>query len=190
MYDIMIHPNAIVETDKIGTGTRVWEFTKIMKGVVIGKNCNVGGGCFIEEGVVIGNNVVIKNGVSIWKGVSIEDDAFIGPGVVFTNETEPRSLCPKDLAQTVICKGASLGAGSILIAPVKVASYATIGAGSVVTKNVGPHQLVIGNPAKLKGIMCICGRKVSDNPDESKEGQCICGQMFRITDGIFSLLKV
>lgn len=183
--DTFVHPSAIVNSEDIGEGTRIWEFASIMKGSKVGSNCNICGGCFIEEGAVIGSNVVIKNNVSIWKGVTIEDNAFVGPGVVFTNEKEPRSLHPKELARTIICEGASLGAGSIIIAPVSVGSYASIGAGAIVTRNIDPHKLALGNPARPTGVVCQCGRKISDSPDESAEGTCTCGIAFVITDGVY-----
>jgi len=175
------HPQAIVESDIIGTGTRIWEFSHVMKDAVIGAGCNIGAGGFIENGAAIGNNVVIKNGVSIWKGVTIEDGVFIGPGVILTNEHEPRSGFPKDVAPTLIKRGASIGAGAILVAPVTIGEYATVGAGAVVTRNVAAHILVVGNPARPAGYMCICGRKLHSAPREGIEAPCECGRRFSLT---------
>ena len=178
----MIHPEATVTSDNIGSGTRIWQFANVMKGSIIGKNCNICGCTFIEEGAVIGDDVVIKNGVSVWDGVTIEDGAFVGPSVVFTNDTEPRSTFPKDLAKTKICRGASLGGGCVIVAPVTIGEYATVGAGSVVTRDVKSHQLVCGNPAKPSGFMCVCGRKIADESRNPEAGECECGRKFKFTE--------
>lgn len=173
------HERAIVESDAIGTGTRIWANAHVMKDVTIGNRCNIGEGCFIEAGVTIGNDVVIKNNVAVWKGVSIEDGVFLGPSVVLTNEIEPRSTFPKDLATILLKKGASVGANATIVANRIIGEYATIGAGSVVTRDVSAHRLVYGNPAKNQGWVCTCGRKLRFTAEAAS---CQCGRRFSLTD--------
>jgi acetyltransferase-like isoleucine patch superfamily enzyme len=154
-----------------------------MTGVTIGSRCNIGAGCFVEKGARIGDNVVVKNGVSVWDGVTLEDGVFIGPGVVLTNEHEPRSGFPKDLAHTLIRRGASIGAGAILVAPLEIGEYATVGAGAVVIRDVAPYTLVVGNPARPVGHMCLCGRKLRPASKDPAQGLCVCGLRYTRTDG-------
>lgn len=175
-----IHPFALVETDQIGNGTRIWAWTHIQKNVVIGEGCNIGEHCFIEEGVRIGNQTVIKNGVCLWKGIVIGDNVFVGPGAVFTNEVYPRSRFRKELLTIKIESGATISAGAIILPGVSIGSYATVGAGAVVTKNVPLHTLVFGNPAKKMGYCCICGLKIVF---KNQEARCICGRRFEIKKG-------
>jgi len=173
------HEKAIVESDTVGADTRIWANTHVMSGSTIGERCNIGEGCYIESGVTIGNDVVIKNGVAVWKGVTIEDGVFLGPSVVLTNEIEPRSMFPKDLATILFKKGASVGANATIVADRIIGEYAMIGAGSVVTKDVPPHRLVYGNPARIRGWVCTCGRKLKFTGHES---QCQCGRKFQLTN--------
>ncbi len=133
---VFVHPQAIVETDAIGTGTRVWAFSHVMKGSRLGRDCNVGEQCYIEPGVVIGNEVVIKNGVALWKGVTIEDRAFLGPHCVFTNDLNPRSKIFKPIVTTLVREGASIGANATILCGVEIGFYAMVGAGAMVTRNV------------------------------------------------------
>jgi acetyltransferase-like isoleucine patch superfamily enzyme len=182
---IFIHPTAIVETDEIGEGTKIWHFAHIREGAKIGKNCNIGKSVYIDTGVYIGNNVKIQNFATIYKGVIIEDDAFIGPAVVFTNDLYPRSFIWSEdkILPTVVKKGASIGANSTIVCGIKIGEYSMIGAGSVVTRDVPPFGLVYGNPAKLKGFVCYCGKKLRDVLDE-KDGKiiyrCSCGKNVEI----------
>jgi len=171
------HEKAVVETDSIGKGTRIWMNAHIMKDVVIGEHCNIGEGCFIESGVKIGNNVVIKNNIAIWDGVVIEDSVFLGPNMVFTNELEPRSGFPKEVAKTFIRKGASIGANATIVANHEIGEHAMIGAGSVVTKNIPANRLAYGNPAQLRGWVCTCGRKLQF---ENNKAKCICNRSFEL----------
>jgi acetyltransferase-like isoleucine patch superfamily enzyme len=147
-----IHPTALVETDSIGQGSRVWAFAHVMKNVVIGSGCNVGDHSFIESGVSIGDNVTIKNGVSIWDGVTIEGDVFVGPNACFTNDTRPRSkVYHSESERTIIARGASIGANATVLSGLRVGTYALVGAGSVVTRDVKDFELVYGNPVQHKG---------------------------------------
>jgi len=157
----MIANTAIIDRNvKIGKNTKIWHWTHIESGVEIKNNCIIGEKCYIGKEVKIGNNVKIQNNVNIFTGVIIEDNVFIGPGVTFTNVKKPRSEYPikkSDFVKTRIKKGASIGAGAIIICGIEVGDYSFIGAGSVVTKNVCNNKLVIGNPARIKGYICECG---------------------------------
>lgn len=153
---------------KIGTGTVIWNQVQIREGVIIGKNCIIGKNAYIDKDVVLGNNVKVQNNVSIYQGVAVEDGVFVGPHVVFTNDKHPRAINPDgslqksddwDLSETLVKKGASIGANSTILPGIKIGQFAMIGAGSVVTKNVPDHALVYGNPAKIKGYVCLCGDK-------------------------------
>ncbi len=147
---VFIHPTAEVHTKKIGKGTRIWQFVVILEGAVIGENCNICSHCFIENDVIIGNNVTIKNGVFLWDGIRIEDDVFIGPNATFVNDKYPRSKqYPEKFLKTVIKKGASIGANATILGGITIGEGAMIGAGSVVTKDVPPGELWVGNPAKF-----------------------------------------
>ena len=171
------HDQALVHAQShIGEGTRVWAFANIQKDAVIGAHCNICDGCFIEGGAVIGNHVTMKNGVEVFNGITIEDDVFLGAHVTFINDRYPRSN-RKDawvLEKTTVKKGATVGANSTIMCGITVEEYAVIGAGSVVTKNVAPYTIVVGNPAKLIGYACQCGRKLNDDL------VCGCGQRYAI----------
>jgi acetyltransferase-like isoleucine patch superfamily enzyme len=171
------HNKAIVESENIGKDTRIWAFAHIMENVKIGERCKIGENCFIESGVEIGDDVIVKNNIAIYDGVTIGDGVFLGPNVVFTNDIEPRSLFPKELATTKIKKGASIGANSTIIASRIIGSYCTIGAGSVVTKDISDHRLAYGNPARLHGWVCVCGRKLIFKNDQTK---CICNREYKL----------
>lgn len=160
----MIHLLSDVQTNKIGDNTNIWQFCVVLRNAIIGNNCNINAGVLIENDVVIGDNVTIKSGVQIWDGITIEDNVFIGPNVTFTNDFLPRSKqYPKEFLKTIIRNGASLGANSTIVAGITIGEYAMIGAGSVVTKNIGLQELWYGNPAKHKGYICKCGQKCNES---------------------------
>ena len=149
-----IHPLSDVQTVNIGVDTFVWQFCVILKDAVIGNNCNINCQVLIENDVIIGDNVTIKPGVQIWDGLRIEDSVFIGPNVTFTNDRYPRSKqYPQKFQQTIIKKGASIGANATILGGITIGENALIGAGSVVTKNVPSNELWVGNPArKIRNI--------------------------------------
>jgi acetyltransferase-like isoleucine patch superfamily enzyme len=185
MAGVFIHPTAIVEAQQIGQGTRIWAFTHVMKDVSIGETCNVGEHCFIETGVIVGSNVTIKNGNMLWQGVTLQDDVFVGPGVVFTNDLYPRSPRSSQaqrrysnsdwLVPTFVHQGASLGAGAVILAGATIGQWAMVGAAAVVTKDVPPYALVLGNPARMVGWVCRCGRPLGFQEERATCGDCNLG---------------
>jgi UDP-2-acetamido-3-amino-2,3-dideoxy-glucuronate N-acetyltransferase len=163
---VFIHPTAIVDAESIGQGTRVWAFCNLLPGTVIGKDCQICDRVFIETGARIGDEVTIKCGVSVWNGVELERGVFVGPGAMFTNDPSPRSgrhlsAYPRTIVRTF----ASLGAGSVLLPGVVVGAYALVGAGAVVTRDVKPFALVVGNPAKQSGWVCVCAARLRRSAD-------------------------
>lgn len=146
------HPLSEVKSSQIGDDTNIWQYCVILEEAKIGKNCNICSHVFIENKVIIGNNVTVKSGVQIWDGISIEDNVFIGPNVSFTNDAFPRSKVFSDeYPKTIIKQGSSIGAGAVILPGITVGENAMIGAGSVVTKNVGNGLIVVGNPARTVG---------------------------------------
>jgi acetyltransferase-like isoleucine patch superfamily enzyme len=167
------HRLALCESEQVGDGTRIWAFAHVMSGAFVGRDCNIGDGAFIESGAVLGDRVTVKNQAMIWDGVSIADDVFIGPGVIFTNDRTPRSprmaaVAPRYAepsgwqAMTTVARGASLGAGAVIVAGVMIGEFALIGAGAVVTRSVPPHRIVAGNPARPIGWACVCGSRLDE----------------------------
>jgi UDP-2-acetamido-3-amino-2,3-dideoxy-glucuronate N-acetyltransferase len=148
-----IHDLADVQSEDIGADTRIWQFSVVLKGARIGKNCNICAHTFIENDVIIGNNVTLKCGVYIWDGVTIEDNVQLGPNVTFTNDKYPRAKQSFKLKRTLIKENASIGAGAVLLGGIVIGGSAMIGAGAVVTKNVPPYTLWVGNPAKNTGYV-------------------------------------
>lgn len=144
------HPSALVETSKIGNGTRIWAFSHILPGAIIGEDCNICDHTFIENDVVVGDRVTIKCGVQLWDGIRIEDDVFIGPNATFTNDKFPRSKqYPAQFLKTIICSHVSIGANATILPGLIIGKGAMVGAGAVVTKNVPENSLVMGNPARF-----------------------------------------
>lgn len=149
---VFIHPNALVESKKIGEKTRIWAFAHVLPGASIGQDCNICDHVFIENDVIIGDRVTVKCGVQLWDGIEVEDDVFIGPNATFTNDLYPRSkVYPEKFAKTRVQKGASIGANATILPGVTIGSYAMVGAGAVVLKDVPPCAIVVGNPAHIVG---------------------------------------
>lgn len=164
-----VHPSAIIDEGcNIGKGTKVWHFSHIMKNCTIGMDCNLGQNVFVMSGVSIGNGVKIQNNVSLYDGVICEDDVFIGPSAVFTNVLNPRSAVNRknEFRSTKVGKGATIGANATIVCGNDIGAYALIGAGSVVTKTVKPHALMMGNPAKQVGWMSETGIKINFKDSE------------------------
>lgn len=159
-----IHPSANVsEQAQIGDNTKVWINVQIREGVRIGLNCIVSKDVYIDQDVTIGNNCKIQNSVSVYKGVTIEDRVFVGPNVAFTNDRVPRAFNTQwKITPTLVREGASLGANSTIVCGVEIGRFAMVAAGSVVTKNVPAHALVMGNPARIHAYVCECGNKLND----------------------------
>ncbi len=146
----MIHPSSDVQSTQIGAGSRIWQFVVVLPGARIGSECNICSHCLIENDVIVGDRVTVKSGVQLWDGIRIEDEVFIGPNVTFSNDRFPRSKqYPEAFLQTVVKTGASIGANATLLPGITIGRYAMIGAGSVVTKDVPDHALVVGNPARI-----------------------------------------
>lgn len=179
------HETAVIDEGcKIGSGTKIWHFSHIMTGSEIGENCNIGQNVVISPGVRLGRNVKVQNNVSVYTGVICEDDVFLGPSMVFTNVINPRSaIIRKDsYYKTLVEKGASIGANSTIVCGNKIGRYSFIGAGAVVTKDVKPYALVVGNPARQTGWMSEYGHKLHFDD----QGMATCtesGERYRIEDG-------
>lgn len=147
-----VHPQALCESDNVGDGTRVWAFAHVLPGAVIGADCNICDGVFVENDVVVGDRVTVKCGVQLWDGVRLEDDVFVGPNATFTNDLFPRSReYPESFPETVVGTGASIGANATILPGVRIGRRAMVGAGAVVTKDVPPNAVVVGNPARITG---------------------------------------
>jgi acetyltransferase-like isoleucine patch superfamily enzyme len=159
----MIHPLADVQTKQIGEKTTVWQFAVILKNAIVGSNCNINCHTFIENDVVIGDNVTVKSGVYLWDGIRVEDFVFIGPNATFVNDLYPKSKqYPTEFQQTYLRKGCSIGANATILGGVEIGENALIAAGSVITKNVVPNALMVGNPAKQKGWVNNNGEKLKE----------------------------
>lgn len=161
------HPSAIIEHNTaIGNGTKIWVNAQIRSGATIGANCIISKDTYIDANVSIGNGCKIQNSVSIYHGVTIEDDVFIGPNACFTNDKVPRAFDPNwKITPTLVQKGASIGANATIVCGVTIGEYAMVAAGSVVTKNVAPYSLVMGNPAKHHSFIDKMGNKIEGNPN-------------------------
>ena len=163
MTDFFAHETAVIDEGvRIGAGTRIWHFSHIMTGSVMGKNCNLGQNVVVSPEVVLGDNVKVQNNVSIYTGVICEDDVFLGPSMVFTNVTNPRSAIKRrdEYMTTLVGKGATIGANATIVCGNNIGKFAFIGAGAVVTREVKPYALVVGNPAKQVGWMSEFGHRL------------------------------
>jgi len=172
---VTIHPSAIVDAGaKIGDGTKVWHFVHVCSGAQIGENCTLGQNVFVGNRVEIGNNVRIQNNVSVYDNVMLEDDVFCGPSMVFTNVYNPRSAVSRkeEYRETIIERGATLGANSTVVCGVRVGRHAFVGAGAVVNRDVLPYALVVGVPAKQVGWMSEYGERLA--LPLNGEGECVC----------------
>jgi acetyltransferase-like isoleucine patch superfamily enzyme/dTDP-4-dehydrorhamnose 3,5-epimerase-like enzyme len=181
------HPQSIVESDKIGKNTRIWAFVHILPGARIGKECNICDNTFIENDVILGDRVTIKCGVYLWDGIRLADDVMVGPNATFTNDKFPRSKQPFEIAQTWVDEGASIGANATILPGIRIGRRSVVGAGSVVTNNVPPNAIVVGNPAKIIGYVDTkrqAVESVSENLDriESKVDGVLLRQVKHVID--------
>lgn len=180
-----VHPTAVIDDNCcIGADTKIWHFSHIMSGSTIGDGCNIGQNVVVSPGVVLGNNVKVQNNVSIYTGVTCDDGVFLGPSCVFTNVTNPRSAVARRdrYEKTHVGKGATIGANATIVCGNNIGEYAFIGAGAVVTKDVAPYALLIGNPAKQTGWMSEYGHKLNFNSN----GIAICpesNQQYKLEGG-------
>jgi len=185
------HETAIIDNGcTIGKGTSIWHFSHIMGGSAIGQNCNIGQNVVVSPDVILGNNVKVQNNVSIYTGVRCEDDVFLGPSCVFTNIINPRSAVSRknQYTETIIKKGASVGANATVLCGNTIGEYAMIGAGAVVTKNIPPYALVIGNPSRQDGWVSEYGHRLFFNADSI----AVCsesGQTYSLQDGQVKRIK-
>ena len=191
MKEFFAHETAIIDSDcQIGNGTKIWHFSHIMSGCIIGENCNIGQNVVISPSVQLGKNVKIQNNVSVYTGVICEDDVFLGPSMVFTNVINPRSHVNRrdSYAETVVRKGASIGANATIVCGIEIGAYALIGAGAVVTKAVKAYALVKGNPARQTGWVSEYGHKLNFNAN----GIAVCpetGQEYLYKEGNVERVK-
>jgi UDP-2-acetamido-3-amino-2,3-dideoxy-glucuronate N-acetyltransferase len=175
MSDYFVHESSYVDEGcEIGAGTKIWHFTHVMAGSRIGSRCNIGQNVVVSPNVVIGDNVKIQNNVSVYTGVILEDDVFCGPSMVFTNVVNPRSHVSRkdEYRQTLVKRGASLGANCTIVCGHTIGAYAFVGAGAVVTKNVPDYALVVGNPGRIAGWMCECGVKLASGATAPARAVC------------------
>ena len=164
--EFFAHETAVIDAGcKIGKDSKIWHFTHIMSDCVIGEHCNLGQNVVVMPGVILGNNVKVQNNVSLYTGVICEDDVFLGPSMVFTNVINPRSAVNRkeQYKNTYVEKGATIGANATIVCGVKIGRFAFIGAGAVVTKDVSPYSLVVGNPARHVGWMSEYGHRLKFN---------------------------
>lgn len=185
---IKIHETANVDSGaKIGDGTSIWQNCIIQDDVVIGDNCNIGANVFIEKGVRIGNGVRIKNNIAIYSGVIIEDDVFLGPNCVFTNVINPRAFISRkhEFKSTIVKKGATIGANATLICGHTIGRYSMVGAGAVISRDVGDYALVVGNPGRIHGYVCECGYRLNDQYICTQ-----CGKKYQMIGSVLTSLGV
>jgi UDP-2-acetamido-3-amino-2,3-dideoxy-glucuronate N-acetyltransferase len=178
---VFVHENGLCESDAVGDGTRIWAFAHVLRGARIGRDCNICDGAYVEGRAVLGDRVTVKNAVLIFDGVEVGDDCFLGPGVVFTNDLNPRSKLREGhahLLETKVGAGATIGANSTVICGIEIGAHAFVGAGSVVRADLPAHAFAVGSPARQIGWACLCGKRLDDElacPD--------CGRRFRLEAG-------
>jgi UDP-2-acetamido-3-amino-2,3-dideoxy-glucuronate N-acetyltransferase len=191
MTKYFAHPTSVIDDgSEISAGTKIWHFSHVMSGCVIGENCNIGQNVVISPGVVLGVNVKIQNNVSVYTGVICEEDVFLGPSMVFTNVINPRSAINRrgEYSRTLVKKGASIGANATVVCGNNIGSFALVGAGAVITKDVADYALVVGNPAKQIGWVSEYGHRLNFDAD----GIALCmesGQTYSLVENKVKRIK-
>lgn len=180
-----IHPTAEVSPDAvIGAGTKIWHQSQVMPGARIGAHCKLGKSVYVDLSVRIGDRVKIQNGISVYKGVTVEDDVLLGPHMVFTNDLYPRAFNDTyEILPTLVKKGASVGANATIVCGVILGNYCMVGAGAVVTADVPDYALVVGNPGRVIGYVCECGKRLAVDYHNKRDGKVSCercGKQFKI----------
>jgi len=189
MKDYFAHETAVIDEGvEIGKGTRIWHFSHVMTGSIIGTNCNLGQNVVVSPDVILGNNVKVQNNVSIYTGVVCEDDVFLGPSMVFTNVINPRSAVVRrnEYMHTLVKKGATIGANATIVCGNNIGKFAFIGAGAVVIREVKPYALVVGNPSRQIGWMSEYGHQLKFD----SEGMATCpesGEEYRLKDDMITI---
>ena len=174
---VFVHPLGVCESAAVGAGTRIWAFAHVLRGAVIGSDCNICDAAYIEGGAVIGDRVTVKNQVLVFEGVTVEDDVFLGPAVVFTNDLRPRAHIKRSgdaLRPTLVREGATLGAGVVVVCGTTLGANCFVAAGAVVTGDVPAHAFIVGNPGRRIGWACTCGERLADDLACSD-----CGRTFK-----------
>jgi len=190
MAELFVHPSSFVDDGAVvGRGTKIWHFSHVMPGGVIGERCNLGQNVVVMPKTRIGNNVKIQNNVSVYEGVELEDDVFCGPSCVFTNVMNPRSHVPRkhEYRKTLVKRGASIGANATVICGVTLGEYAFIGAGAVVTSDVPSFALMVGVPARRIGWMCQCGERLQ--PATGQAACAVCGARYAEAGGALRMTE-
>jgi len=180
---VEVHATAVIDADVVlGEGTRVWHFVHVSSGARLGKNCVLGQNVFVGRRVRVGDGVKVQNNVAIYEGVEIEDDAFLGPSCVFTNVINPRAFVERknEFRHTRVGRGATIGANATIVCGHDLGEYCMIGAGCVVTRAVRPYELVVGNPARWLGWVCMCGVRLAAGTGERVCGAC--ARRYRVGD--------
>ena len=191
MTQYFAHPTSVIDDgSEISAGTKIWHFSHVMSGCVIGENCNIGQNVVISPGVILGVNVKIQNNVSVYTGVICEDDVFLGPSMVFTNVINPRSAINRrgEYSRTLVKKGASIGANATVVCGNNIGTFALVGAGAVITKDVADYALVVGNPAKQIGWVSEYGHRLNFDAD----GIALCmesGQTYSLIENEVKRIK-
>ena len=194
--DVFIHPTADVSDGAvIGRGTKIWHQAQIMDGATLGDACNIGKGVFVASGVTIGNNVKVQNYVSIYKGVTVEDDVLLGPHMTFTNDLYPRAFVSDyTVYETLVKRGASVGANATIVCGVTLNEYCIVAAGAVIVANVPAFALATGNPGRVTGYVCKCGRRleVGKTPKQGKGTEVVrcpaCNTSYELQPGLIPVL--
>jgi len=160
---VQVHPQGLCESTEVGEGTRIWAFAHVLAGARVGRDCNICDCAFVEDHAVLGDRVTVKNGTLVFSGVTCEDEVFLGPNVLFTNDLRPRAAIRRpasELVPTMVRRGATLGAGAVVVCGVEIGQHAFVAAGSVVTRSVPAYAFQAGNPARQKGWVCVCGNRL------------------------------